>query len=76
MLSRHAKKPKEEVHNPFAVQFDEDESKSKKKKKGAEIGTKRLDDPLDPDVFFSRPTRKTSDWNMPSETMPEIKFRR
>ena len=75
MLSRHAKKPKEEVHNPFAVQFDEDESKSKKKKKGPEIGAKRLDDPLDPDVFFSRPTKKTPEWNMPSETMPEIKFR-
>lgn len=75
MLVRHAKKPKEEVHNPFAVQFDEDESKNKKKKKGPEIGAKRLEDPLDPDVFFSRPTKKMPDWNMPSETMPEIKFR-
>jgi len=76
MMNRYAKKPKEEVHNPFAVQFDEDESKNKKKKKGPEIGAKRLDDPLDPDVFFSRPTKKTPEWNMPSETMPEIKFRR
>ena len=75
MLSRHAKKPKEEVHNPFAVQFEEDESKSKKKKKGSEIGSKRLEDPLDPDVFFSRPSKKNVDWNMPSESMPEIKFR-
>ena len=75
MMNRHAKKPKEEVHNPFAVQFEEDESKSKKKKKGSEIGAKRLDDPLDPDVFFSRPTKKTPEWNIPSETMPEIKFR-
>ena len=75
MMSRHARKPKEEVHNPFAVQFEEDESKSKKKKKGPEIGAKRLEDPLDPDVFFSRPTKKNPDWNMPSETMPEIKFR-
>ncbi len=76
MMSRHAKKPKEDVHNPFAVQFEEDESKSKKKKKGTEIGAKRLEDPIDPDVFFSRPTKKNSDWNMPSETMPEIKFRK
>jgi len=76
VLFKDAKKPKEEVHNPFAVQFDEDESKNKKKKKGPEIGAKRLDDPLDPDVFFSRPTKKTPEWNMPSETMPEIKFRR
>ena len=74
MMNRYAKKQKEEVHNPFAVQFDEDESKSKKKKKGSEIGSKRLDDPLDPDVFFSRPTRN-ADLMMPSDSMPEIKFR-
>lgn len=74
MMNRYNKKPKEEVHNPFAVQFEEDESKSKKKKKGTEIGSKRLDDPLDPDVFFSRPTRN-ADLMMPSDSMPEIKFR-
>ena len=76
MMKRYDKKPKTETHNPFAVQFEEDESKSKKKKKGSEIGSKRLEDPLDPDVFFSRPTKKTPDWNMPSDTMPEIKFRK
>ncbi len=75
MMNRYAKKPKDEVHNPFAVQFEEDESKSKKKKKGSEIGSKRLEDPLDPDVFFSRPTKNT-DWMMPSDSMPEIKFRK
>ncbi len=75
MMNRYNKKPKEEVHNPFAVQFEEDESKSKKKKKGSEIGSKRLEDPLDPDVFFSRPTRN-ADFMMPSDSMPEIKFRK
>lgn len=74
MMNRYNKKPKEEVHNPFAVQFEEDESKNKKKKKGSEIGSKRLEDPLDPDVFFSRPTRN-ADFMMPSDSMPEIKFR-
>jgi len=74
MMNRYNKKTKEEVHNPFAVQFEEDESKSKKKKRGNDIGAKRLDDPLDPDVFFSRPTRN-ADLMMPSDSMPEIKFR-
>ncbi len=76
MMKRYDKKPKTEGHNPFAVQFEEDESKSKKKKKGPEIGSKRLEDPLDPDVFFSRPSKKTPDWNTLSDTMPEIKFRK
>ena len=75
MLNRYGKKQKTEVHNPFAVQFEEDESKSKKKKKENEIGSKRLDDPLDPDIFFSRP-KKNADLMMPSDTMPEIKFRK
>ncbi len=74
MMNRYGKKQKEEVHNPFLVQFEEDESKSKKKKKENEIGSKRLEDPLDPDVFFSRP-KKNTDFMMPSDTMPEIKFR-
>ncbi len=75
MMNRYGKKQKEEVHNPFLVQFEEDESKSKKKKKENEIGSKRLEDPLDPDVFFSRP-KKNVDLMMPSDTMPEIKFRK
>ncbi len=73
MEQRYGKKQKEEVHNPFAVQFDEDEGKGKKKKKNAETpAPKRLADPIDPDIFFSKPGKK-DDFN--SESMPEIKFR-
>ena len=40
MIRPQRKKQKEEAHNPFAVQFEEDESKNKKKKQPTE--TKRL----------------------------------
>ncbi len=75
MNNRYAKKPKAEAHNPFAVQFEEDESKSKKKKK-KDAEPKRLEDPIDPDIFFSRPSKKGNDDYMMSDTMPEIKFKR
>ncbi|MGN0675743.1 MAG: hypothetical protein ACI4KG_08310, partial [Oscillospiraceae bacterium] len=71
MMARYGKKQKEEYHNPFAVQFEEDESKGKKKKKEAEH--KRLADPIDPDIFFSRPGKN---YDMNSDSMPEIKFRK
>jgi len=66
--ARH-KKEKEEPHNPFAVQFEEEDDKKKKKEKEP---PKRLADPIDPDIFFSRPTKN---YDMDSESMPEIKFR-
>ena len=69
MMNRYGKKQKEEVHNPFAVQFEEDESKNKKKKQPTE--TKRLADPIDPDIFFKKPGK---DYNDSMDTMPEIKF--
>ena len=69
MMNRYGKKQKEEVHNPFAVQFEEDESKSRKKKQAPE--PKRLADPIDPDIFFNKPGK---DYNATSDTMPEIKF--
>ncbi|MDE6595060.1 MAG: hypothetical protein K2K44_03525, partial [Oscillospiraceae bacterium] len=70
MMARYSKK-KEEVHNPFAVQFDEEEDKKKKKKKAAPE-PKFLEDPIDPDIFFSKPS-KGMDLN--SDSMPEIKFK-
>lgn len=74
MMSRQGKK-KEEHHNPFAVQFDEEEEgdKKKKKKKSSKPEPKRLDDPIDPDIFFGKNTAKVTDFN--TGTMPEIKFR-
>ncbi len=72
MEQRYGKKQKEEVHNPFAVQFEEDEGKGKRKKKAEAPAPKRLADPIDPDIFFSKPGKK-DDFN--SESMPEIKFR-
>ena len=74
MMARYSKK-KEEVHNPFAVQFDEDEDKKKRKSKKAAKPApepKFLDDPIDPDIFFSKPN-KDMDFNTGS--MPEIKFK-
>lgn len=73
MEARYNKK-KEEVHNPFAVQFDEEEDKDKKKKKSKKAAPepKFLDDPIDPDIFFSKPN-KDMDFNTGS--MPEIKFK-
>ncbi len=75
MQAKYGKKQKEAVHNPFAVQFDdeEDDKKDKKGKKQAPP-PKRLDDPIDPDIFFSRPN-KSKDFDMLSDTMPEIKFK-
>lgn len=71
MSAKYGKK-KEEAHNPFAVQFEEDEDKKKRKaKKKSE--PKRLDDPLDPDIFFGKSNAKSSDFNI--GTMPEIKFK-
>ncbi|MDE6763279.1 MAG: hypothetical protein K2J73_06335, partial [Oscillospiraceae bacterium] len=70
MEQRYGKKPKEEYHNPFAVQFEEDESKSKKKKKTVEV--KRLADPIDPDIFFNKAGK---DYASTPGAMPEIKFR-
>lgn len=67
---RYGKREKEEYHNPFAVQFEEDESKSKKKKKTVEV--KRLADPIDPDIFFSKAGK---DYDSTPGAMPEIKFR-
>lgn len=64
-------KQKEEVHNPFLVQFDEEEDEKKKKKKQAE--PKRLEDPIDPDIFFTRTSNKGT--NVAPGVMPEIKFR-
>lgn len=73
MMARYSKK-KEEVHNPFAVQFDEEDDKDKKKKKPKKAAPepKFLDDPIDPDIFFSKPN-KDMDFNTGS--MPEIKFK-
>ena len=71
MMARYNKK-KEEVHNPFAVQFDEDEDKKKRKSKKAAPEPKFLEDPIDPDIFFSKPN-KDMDFN--TGTMPEIKFK-
>ena len=76
MMARQSKKQKEAPHNPFAVQFEDDEEtkKSKKSKKQQAIGEpKRLADPIDPDIFFSRNSAKNQDFNM--GTMPEIKFK-
>ena len=70
MEQRYGKREKEEYHNPFAVQFEEDESKSKKKKKTVEV--KRLADPIDPDIFFSKAGK---DYDSTPGAMPEIKFR-
>ncbi len=70
MEKRYGKREKEEYHNPFAVQFEEDESKSKKKKKTVEV--KRLADPIDPDVFFNKAGK---DYDSTPGAMPEIKFR-
>lgn len=70
MEQRYGKREKEEYHNPFAVQFDEDESKNKKKKKTVEV--KRLADPIDPDVFFNKAGK---DYDSTPGAMPEIKFR-
>lgn len=74
MMSRQSKK-KEETRNPFAVQFDDEEEgdKKKKKKKSSKPEPKRLEDPIDPDIFFGKNTAKVSDFN--TGTMPEIKFR-
>lgn len=71
MSAKYGKK-KEETHNPFAIQFEEDEDKKKRKTK-KKPEPKRLDDPLDPDIFFGKPNAKVSDFN--TGTMPEIKFR-
>lgn len=71
MSAKYGKK-KEEAHNPFAIQFEEDEDKKKRKSK-KKSEPKRLDDPLDPDIFFGKPNAKASDFN--TGTMPEIKFR-
>lgn len=65
-------KQKEEVYNPFQVQFDDDEDDKKKKKKH-EPEHKRLDDPIDPDIFFSRQSNKGT--HVAPGVMPEIKFR-
>lgn len=70
MEKRYGKKEKEEYHNPFAVQFEEDESKNKKKKKTVEV--KRLADPIDPDIFFNKAGK---DYDSTPGEMPEIKFR-
>ena len=71
MMARYGKK-KEEPHNPFAVQFDEDEDKKKKKSKKAAPEPKFLDDPIDPDIFFGK-SNKGMDFNTGS--MPEIRFK-
>ena len=74
MMARYSKK-KEETHNPFAVQFEEDEDKKKRKSKKASKPApepKFLDDPIDPDIFFKK-ANKDTDFN--TGTMPEIKFR-
>lgn len=73
MDARYGKKPKEEPHNPFAVQFEEDEKGKKKKKDKTDEPRKRLEDPIDPDIFFSRQGKKELD--MTPGSMPEIKFR-
>lgn len=77
MMARYGKKQKEAAHNPFAVQFEEDEDakKSKKSKKQQQSPSepKRLADPIDPDIFFSRTTAKNQEFNTGS--MPEIKFK-
>ena len=70
MAQRYGKKEKEEYHNPFAVQFEEDDSKNKKKKKTVEV--KRLADPIDPDIFFNKAGK---DYDSTPGAMPEIKFR-
>ncbi|MCM1329309.1 MAG: hypothetical protein NC253_07680 [Ruminococcus sp.] len=72
MMARMEARKKEEAHNPFAVRFDEDEDKKKKKKAKKEPEPKFLDEPLDPDIFFSKPNKDTS-LNM--GTMPEIRFK-
>lgn len=76
MMARQSRKQKEAPHNPFAVQFEDDEEtkKSKKSKKHQAISEpKRLADPIDPDIFFSRNNAKNQDFN--TGTMPEIKFK-
>lgn len=72
MQAKYGKRQKEVVNNPFAVQFDEEDEKKPKKNKNPEIGQKRLDDPIDPDIFFSRPG-KNKEFDMLSDSMPEIK---
>lgn len=71
MMARYGKKEKAPVRNPFAVQFDDEEDDKKKKKKKQAAEPKRLADPIDPDIFFSRPGK---DYEMQSDSMPEIKF--
>ncbi|MDE7288735.1 MAG: hypothetical protein K2N71_04425 [Oscillospiraceae bacterium] len=71
MIARYNKK-KEEVHNPFAVQFEEDEDKKKRKSKKAASEPKFLEDPIDPDIFFSKPNKETG---FNTGSMPEIKFK-
>ncbi|MDE5860087.1 MAG: hypothetical protein K2H23_06855, partial [Oscillospiraceae bacterium] len=75
MMERYSKKQKEAAHNPFAVQFEDDENtkKSKKSKKQPSAEPKRLADPIDPDIFFSRTNAKNQEFNTGS--MPEIKFK-
>lgn len=76
MMARQSRKQKEAPHNPFAVQFEDDEEtkKSKKSKKHQAVSEpKRLADPIDPDIFFSRNNAKNQDFN--TGTMPEIKFK-
>ncbi len=75
MQAKYGKKPKETVNNPFAVQFDEEDVKKSKKTKKPEIGQKRLDDPIDPDIFFSRPG-KNKEFDMISGSMPEIRTKK
>ena len=67
MIARQNRQ-KEEVHNPFKVQFDDEEDEKKKKSE-----PKRLADPIDPDIFFSRTSTKGK--NVAPGVMPEIKFR-
>ena len=67
MIARQNKQ-KEEYHNPFLVRFDDEEEEKKKKPE-----PKRLADPIDPDIFFSRQSNKGT--NVAPGVMPEIKFR-
>lgn len=67
--NRYGKKSKEEIQNPFLVQFEES---NKKKKKNNSSVSKRLSEPIDPDIFFNRPGKD----NYNTDNMPEIRFRR
>ena len=73
--AKYGKREKEAVHNPFAVQFDEDEDDKKKGKRGKKQAAepKRLADPIDPDIFFQKPGK---DYFTTSDTMPELKIRK